>query len=291
MRNIQKKIKPRYILCSTAVLAAISFMGCGTAAPQDTAAAVPAASAASAAHAADSNEPAADTAPISSFTVSPLGNERNTITVNSSEKVSIVPDIAEVVYAVRTEAKEASACQQKNTEDINQVIRLLKNLGVAESSIQTTDYSMHAIYNYSNNTQRVTGYEATSTLTVSGLPIDSLGTVLTESVNAGINNIQSITYQSGRYEEAYTEALRLAVASAKVKADALAEAGGCTVGSIASIRENSNYGEARYTDYALAGQMRSYGTAEKQIMQEDSAAIMPGELAVDVNITVEYFIQ
>lgn len=290
MKNIQKRLKAGYLLCNAAVFAAVSFMGCGTAAPPDTAAAAPS-SVDAAANAPDGQEQAAGTAPVPSFTVSPLNNASNTITVNSSEKVSVIPDIAEVVYAVRTEAKEASACQQKNTEDINQVISLLKNLGVAESSIQTTDYFMHPIYNYSNNTQRITGYEATSTLTVSGLPIDSLGTILTESVNAGINNIQSVTYQSGRYDEAYAEALRLAVTSAKAKADALAEAGGCTVGSIASIRENSNYGEARYTDYALAGQIRSYGAAQKEMALEDSAAIMPGELAVDVNITVEYFIQ
>lgn len=278
----------------TAAFTMLSLNGCGSvntaSQPIETSAAAQPAAADQTAEAAVTDTSASNAASISSLTVSPLGNSQNTISVNSTEKVTVAPDLAEVVYAVRTEAKDAAACQQKNTEDINRVMEILKSLGVAETSIQTSDYYMYPIYNYSNNTQRITGYEATASLTVSDLPIDNLGNILTESVNAGINNIQSITYQSSQYDEGYTEALKLAVASAKNKASALAEAGGCTVGGVASIRENSNYGEARYTDNALANQMRSYG-AVKEMAVEDAAAIMPGEVDIEVNITVEYFIQ
>lgn len=214
----------------------------------------------------------------------------NTITVNSSENVTVVPDIAEVVYAVRTEAKNAADCQQKNAEAVNNVIELLKTLGVSEKSIQTTDYYMYPVYDYSGNTQRITGYEATASLTVSDLPIDNLSDILAKSVESGINNIQSITYLSSKYDEGYTEALKLAVASAKIKAEALAEAGGCTIGKVVNIRENSNYSEARYTDNALASKMR---TAETEQLMSDKAvsSVMPGEVDIEVNITVEYSIQ
>ena len=286
--NMRKTRKAQNMFFAAAALTAWVFAGCGsTASPSAEAAAV---STALSAEAATDNMPVSSTNAVSSFTVSPVGNNQNTITVNSSEKVSVIPDIAEVVYAVRTEAKDAAACQQKNTADTNKVIELLKSLGVAETSIQTSDYYMYPIYNYSNNTQRITGYEATTALTVSDLPIDNLGNILTESVNAGINNIQSITYQSSKYDEGYTEALKLAVASAGNKAAALAEAGGCTIGGVANIRENSNYSEVRYTDNALASQMRSYG-AMKEMAIEDADSIMPGEVEIEVNITVEYFIQ
>lgn len=216
---------------------------------------------------------------------------RNTITVNSSEKVTVVPDIAQVVYAVRTEAKDAAACQTKNTEDVNKVIEQLKELGIAEASIQTSDYYMYPIYNYSNNTQRITGYEATTTLTVSDLPIDNLGNILTQSVKAGINNVQSVTYQSSKYDSGYQEALKLAVNSAKTKADALAEAGGCSLGSIAGIVENSNYSEVRYTDNALTAKVRNAASMKEESLADTGANIMPGEVDIEVHITVEYFIQ
>ena len=154
-------------------------------------------------------------APATNTNVSSANSERNVISVNSSETITVVPDIAEIVYAVRTEAKDAASCQQKNTEDVAKVIELLKGLGVEETSIQTSDYYMYPIYNYSGNTQRITGYEASTSLTVSKLPIDSLDTILAQSVQTGINNIQSITYMSSKYDEGYSNALKLAMESAR----------------------------------------------------------------------------
>lgn len=227
--------------------------------------------------------PAADTV-IPSYT-------QNTITVNSSEKVTITPDIAEIVYAVRTEAKDASACHQKNNEDVSNVIELLKSLGVEDNSIQTSDYYMYPIYNYSGNTQRITGYEASTSLTVSRLPIDDLGNILSKSVEAGINNIQSISYMSSKYDEGYADALKLAMNSAKTKATALAEAGGCSLGNVVGVRENSNYSQARYTDNALSAKLRNTEMSLAETAGETFSSIMPGEVNVEVNITVEYLIQ
>ena len=227
-------------------------------------------------------------APATNTNVSSANSERNVISVNSSETITVVPDIAEIVYAVRTEAKDAASCQQKNTEDVAKVIELLKGLGVEETSIQTSDYYMYPIYNYSGNTQRITGYEASTSLTVSKLPIDSLDTILAQSVQTGINNIQAITYMSSKYDEGYSNALKLAMESARAKAEALAEAGGCSLGSVVGVRENSNYSEARYTDNALSSKMRSMESLAAGA--EDGSSIMPGEVAVEVNITVEYLI-
>ena len=114
----------------------------------------------------------ASPAPIAAAPAADFGT--NSITVNSSEKVSVVPDIAEVVYCVRTNAREASACQQQNAESVGQVIELLKSLGIEETSIQTSDYNMNPVYDYSSNTARLTGYESITTLTVSDLPIDGI---------------------------------------------------------------------------------------------------------------------
>ena len=211
----------------------------------------------------------------------------NSITVNSSEKVTVVPDIAEVVYSVRTQAREAAACQQQNTEQVSQVIEILKGLNVEETSIQTSDYYMNPVYDYSGNTARVTGYEAITTLTVSDLPIDGLDEILAQSVSTGINTISSITYQASKYDESYQAALTAAVSTAHQKAEVLASAAGCSIGSVINIQETSGYSEARYSDYALTNKYRS--SAKEELMSlADTAGIMPGEIQVEASIVVEY---
>ena len=211
----------------------------------------------------------------------------NAITVNSSEKVTVVPDIAEIVYSVRTQAKNAASCQQENTASVNQVIDLLKDLNVAEASIQTSDYYMNPVYDYSENTARITGYEATTTLTVSDLPIDELDEILAKSVDGGINTIQSITYMASRYDESYHQALTNAVSAAYEKASVLAQAAGCTVGNVISIQETSGYSEARYTDTALTNMSRSM-KKEAEYSLADTAGIMPGEIQIEASIVAEY---
>lgn len=210
----------------------------------------------------------------------------NSISVNSSEKVTVVPDIAQVEYSVRTQASDAASCQQKNTESVSQVIGLLKSLNVDEASIQTSDYYMNPVYNYSGNTPRVTGYEAITTLTVSDLPIDGLDEILSQSVSEGINTIRSITYQASKYDESYQQALTAAVASARQKAQALADAAGCQVGSVINIKETSGYSQERYSDSALTG--RYAAKQEMSLAMEDGAGIMPGKIQVEASIVVEY---
>lgn len=239
---------------------------------------------------AESSEAAGTATPEAEIAQSPsyqTANPDNVITVNSTEHVSVVPDIAEVVYSVRTKDSTASGCQQQNSEDVGQVIELLKSLGIAESSIQTSDYYMNPVYNYNSGSAVLTGYEAITTLTVSDLPIDELDDILAQSVSGGINTVQSITYQASKYDESYQDALKKAVASAYEKAQVLAAASGAAVGRVISIREISGYSDTRYTDYARSNQINSLSSAKEEALA-DTAGMMPGEVDVEAGIVVEY---
>lgn len=209
----------------------------------------------------------------------------NIVTVNSSETVKVTPDIAQVVYCVRTQAKDASVCQQENTQSVSSVIAKLKELGVEERSIQTSDYYMNPVYNYSGNTARVTGYEATATLTVSDLPIDSLDEIFAKSVDEGVNSIQSITYMASNYDESYQEALQKAVSAAYQKAQVLASASGRNVGNALNITETSGYTNARYQDSNARNSMK-YSYEQQSLM--DSTSILGGEIGVDASVVIEY---
>ncbi len=213
---------------------------------------------------------------------------QNTISVKSQETVNIVPDIAQIVYAVRTEGKTASDCQNQNSEAVSSVIAQLKELGVSETSIQTSDYHMNPIYNYSGNTARVTGYEATTSLTVSDLAIDGLDEILSKSVDGGINTISSIVYMASNYDESYQQALRQAVDAAYQKAQVLAAASGRNVGKALNITEVSGYSEARYNDTARSNMYDMSMSLKKEAAVEDAASIMPGQIKVEASIIAEY---
>ena len=163
-----------------------------------------------------------------------------------------------------------------------QLVEKLKELGLGETSIQTSGYDLSPRYDWQNNGQ-ITGYEAVTQVTASDVSLDLVGNVLTQSVEAGANQIQSVSYLSSTYDESYQEALKLAVAQAQEKAQALADASGCTLGQAVHITEYSNNQTARY----VAGNVM----AEESDAAAAPAVVMPGEIEVEASISVDYAIQ
>ena len=81
----------------------------------------------------------------------------NVITVQSTEEVKVVPDMAELVFSVTTQAADAKACQEQNSKDLDHVISFLKGTGIAETSIQTYNYGLDPINDW-NSGRTVKGY-------------------------------------------------------------------------------------------------------------------------------------
>ena len=197
-----------------------------------------------------------------------------------------VQDMAEIEYSIYTKKETAAECQSENAKDLNAAIEKLKSLGVEEKSIQTSSYGLNPIHDWNSSDQAVTGYEMTTRLTVSDIPIDQAGTILSESVSAGVNGIDSVTYFSSGYDASYQEALKGAMAVARAKADALAEASGRTVAGVSHVEEYGYNPNARYASYNSSGPGKAAGTAAAADM-----AVMPGEVSVEAQVTVDFTIQ
>lgn len=206
------------------------------------------------------------------------------ITVDASESVKVVPDIAQVVYGITTQGEDAAKCQEDTAEKMNQLIATLKELGIEEKSIQTSNYDLYPRQDWKND-GAIIGYEMTAQITVSDIPLDQVGGILSKSVSAGVNQVQSVTYLSSQYDASYQEALKKAVEKAQEKAQALADASQSTLGHAVRITEYSSNQAGRYQKMA-----RSSSNMEEMAAAMD-AAVMPGEISVDANISVEFAIQ
>lgn len=209
-------------------------------------------------------------------------SDSNVVTVQASEDIKVVPDMAEIIFAVTSQAQDAKSCQEQNAKDLENVITFLKGAGVTETSIQTSSYGLEPIYNWEAG-QTITGYEMKTRITVSDIPIDQTGELLTSSVEAGINSIQDVSYLSSQYDENYQQALKGAIEAAKQKAAAIAEASGCILGPIVHVEEANDYQQTRYSGYrnAVAGAMEEGGAMD----------VEPGQLTITARVTVDFEIQ
>lgn len=133
--------------------------------------------------------------------------ENTGITVTSQEKIKAEPDIAEITYSVYSQAADASTCQSENQTDLDAVLALLKEKGIADTSVQTSGLGLNPIYDWDNG-KKITGYEMTTEVVVSDVAIEDAGAIISDSVNAGINSIDSVQYQCSNFDEIYQEALK-----------------------------------------------------------------------------------
>ena len=208
-----------------------------------------------------------------------------TITVTGREEIKVVPDMAQIEYAVYTQADTADACQTENAENLNKTIETLKGLGVEETSIQTSAYGLNPIYDWNSGNQEITGYEMTTRITVSDIPIDQAGTILSQSVVAGVNQIDAVSYFSSNYDASYQEALKGAIAVAQAKAQAIAEAGGKTVAGIVNVEEYGYTPQVRNSNYSGAGAVEETAAAAMDM------GVMPGQVSVEAQVNVEFAIE
>lgn len=208
-----------------------------------------------------------------------------TVTIQAGETVKVVPDMAVIVYGVNTEDQDAKTCQQMNGERVARVLEYLKGQGIGENSIATSDFSLDPMYDWSGNQRILTGYEMRTQVTVSDVPLEQAGALISQAVKAGANEILSVNYLSSKYDEAYQEALDSAVRQAKTKAETMAHAEGYQVVEVVSMEEYGDTQQGRYVNSGLS--RNSAYKAEADAAMEDMA-VMAGEMEIEAKIQVVY---
>ncbi len=209
------------------------------------------------------------------------------ITLTSTETVEVVPDMAEITYGVITENKEAGTCQQDNAEKVEKLLAYFAESGFEERSVKTSGFSLNPRYDWSGDTRKLIGYEMQTTVTITDVPMDIAGKMLSEGLTKGASEIYGVSYFSSSYDEAYQEALTKAVELAKENAEVLAAASGKQLGGVFSITEHQDQQYGRYVSADMA-MGRNVSAAAEETAAVMDMAVEPGELQVTADITVVF---
>jgi uncharacterized protein len=206
-----------------------------------------------------------------------------TLNVNGTGTTYLTPDIAYIYIGVHTEGPTASEAVEANKVQTNAVLDALKNAGVDEKDLRTTNFSIWPSQQYAPDGS-VTGtiYMVDNTVYVTVRDLDGLGTLLDDTIAAGANSINSIQFDVADKTAAVKESRALAVKDAEIQAQELADASGVTLGEIQNI---SSYDSS---PYPIAEGKGGGGGA----MAADTAvAIQPGQLTITVSVSAVYGIK
>jgi uncharacterized protein len=195
----------------------------------------------------------------------------DTVTVTGTGTVTAVPDQASFSFTVQTKAATAAAALSRNGTDTRAVIAAVEAAGVAESDIQTAEVFLDPVQ--SNDGTSIVGYTASDTIDVTKLSIAKAGAVVDAAVGAGATDVSGPSLTLSSQDALYNQALKDAVAQAKTKAQALADAAGRSLGGVVTIVEG---GGSAPIPFAV-------GAAST-----GNTPIQPGTQDVQATVTVTY---
>lgn len=163
------------------------------------------------------------------------------IRVTGTGEVLVPADTAVVMLGVSAADEDVRTAQGMANEAIASIRSALIEGGIAEEDINTDYINIYAMYDYAGSSEKITGYNANSTLAIRVKDIDRVGEVIDLAFGAGANTLNGINFSATDTTEAKEKAMRLAVADAQAKADVLADAAGLQIRGIEDISEQNTY--------------------------------------------------
>jgi hypothetical protein len=204
------------------------------------------------------------------------------ISVTGTGKVYLTPDIATISIGIHNEDERAQRAVDSITAQAKAVREILLEIGVEDEDIKVSNFNIfpEQELDETGNPGR-TVYVAENTVMVTVRDLDNLGEIMGSVVEAGANSIFGIQFDVADKTRALSEARKLAVENAQLKAEELALAAGVTLGEIQLINE---FGGVPVPVFEAQGGGGFESTS-------DQAPVNLGQLSLTVEVTVTYNIK
>jgi uncharacterized protein YggE len=203
--------------------------------------------------------------------------------VNATGEVTRVPDLAIITSGVVARSATASGAIQQAATRMARVREALRQAGIADRDIQTSNISLNPEYTYANNQPpKLNGYTATNQLSIRFRDIENTGKILDALVKEGANQINGPNLTIDKPEAALDEARAKAVAVGRARADLYARSLGMRVVRLVSVNESGG-------SYPVPPPMPMYARAEAA--QAADTKLDAGEQKLQINVAMTFELQ
>lgn len=185
-----------------------------------------------------------------------------TITISAEGKVRAVPDIASMSFSVITEHKDPKAAEAENTSKTNAILEFIASKGIDKKDVKTSQYTLTPKYYYPYDYPRIPcplasevvspktfacppkfpliiGYEITQSISVNVRNFSVLGDLVAGAIERGANQVGNVSFLIEDPDMLKNEARKIAIESAKTKAEDLAKTAGVSLGRVVSFSEGT----------------------------------------------------
>jgi len=209
-----------------------------------------------------------------------VASDATLLNISAQAEARRVPDVATLSAGVVTQAADGNTAMRENAVQMDKVMAAIRAAGIAERDIQTSGVNLNPQYRYADNeAPKITGYQASNTVSLKVRDITKLGKVLDSLAAQGANQINGPSFEIDQPEPVYDEARLAALKKAQARAETYAKSLGLRVRRIVSISEGSSGG------FRPPMPMMAMARAGKAEMD---TAVAPGETTLSVSLDVVF---
>lgn len=207
--------------------------------------------------------------------VSAAADTSRSITVSGTGSADGEPNRADFTFGVVSEGRTARAALAANAAEMRRVLGAVESAGVAERDLQTQQVSISPVTG--EDGRSVTGYTARNSVQARLRDLARAGAVIDAAVGAGANEVYGPSLIRTDRAALEREALRAAMADARGKAQAVAAAGGVSLGRVLTAVEGGQVAPPM----PYAADVAARATAE-------STPVLPGTSEIQASVTVTF---
>lgn len=202
-----------------------------------------------------------------------------TLTVSGRGVESIPTTLTEIRLGVEVQRKTITEAQQEAARRSEAVVSLLRSRPQVEK-LQTTGITLNPVYSYNNNTQKLTGYIATNTVSFR-VATEKIGMLLDDTVKVGASRIDGITFiaTDSAISAAQQQALKKATQDAQQQANSVLSSLNLTPKEIVNIQINNTTVAPPQPLF----QDRTANVAEAKV----ATPVIGGEQKVEASVTLQ----
>lgn len=224
-----------------------------------------------------------------------LFDDRPKITVNGEAIVKVQPDQIIITFGIETWDADIMFAKQKNNEIMKKATVVIKELGIPEKDMQTDYLSIEPRYDNNYDKKNFIGYFVRNTFVVTMKEPGNVEDLVTKVLQAGVNYIHRINFQTTEFKKYREQARELALNAAKEKAEKMAGTLGQLIGDPIQISEG--YGGSNwwyYSSWDGWGYGRSNLMSQNVIQNVDnstgeiSETIALGKISIKANVNVTF---
>lgn len=215
--------------------------------------------------------------PVPAAAQQPTEPQQPVVVTSGEGIVKRTPDRAWVTIASEARAKTPQEAQKQNATAMAAVMDRLKAAGIPAEAIKTAAIDLQPEFDYANNRQTLRGYVARNTLEVRVDTLPKLGEIIDAAVGSGATTIGGVRFDIQDRAGAEREAIKVAVADARQRAEAAAAGANMKVERIVRIEEHrGQIVEPRPMMAMRAGMAQEAATTP----------VAPGELHIRAGVTL-----